>query len=210
MMEFHVRHTQVLRPSRGSINPYHFGYNLWHDIEKRWDKPSKDDLEKYGERSFKKTDGTKKTGRDKIFEVREVERDTSFIRRYLTQELMRELDIVEYEKSPDGTVRAKEVPDDDNWERIRDKMIEGVGMGSVPVIKVEDANFGKEKNILLLKHYFEGRNLHPEYTENTLKHIMALWKGKVCLESVSKEGDKETPIRCFVDENGKFKAVNKN
>jgi stage V sporulation protein R len=35
-MEFMVRHNQVLRPHPGGLNPYHLGFVLWHDIERRW------------------------------------------------------------------------------------------------------------------------------------------------------------------------------
>ena len=40
----------------------------------------------------------KRYGRDKIFEVRSMERDASFIRRYLTQEFCEELNLFQYAK----------------------------------------------------------------------------------------------------------------
>ena len=61
---------------------------IWENIEERWDHPSTEDLEAFGPR--------KKAGREKLFEVREVERDASFLRRYLTEELIRELNLFEY------------------------------------------------------------------------------------------------------------------
>ena len=39
-LEFIVRHTQVLRPSPGGLNPYHVGMKIWEDIEKRWNNPT--------------------------------------------------------------------------------------------------------------------------------------------------------------------------
>ena len=36
-LEFIVRHNQVLTPTVGTVNPYHLGYKVWEDIEKRWD-----------------------------------------------------------------------------------------------------------------------------------------------------------------------------
>ncbi|MGN6720811.1 MAG: SpoVR family protein, partial [Candidatus Binatia bacterium] len=77
-LEFLVRHTQVLRPSPGSLNPYHVGMKVWEDIQQRWDHPSAEDIDNFGPRQ--------KAGRAKLFEVREVERDTSFLRRYLTED----------------------------------------------------------------------------------------------------------------------------
>ncbi|MEK7783316.1 MAG: SpoVR family protein, partial [Candidatus Binatota bacterium] len=66
-LEFLVRHNQVLSPIPGGINPYHLGMKVWEDIERRWDHPTAEEEKEYGPR--------KKSGREKIFEVREVERD---------------------------------------------------------------------------------------------------------------------------------------
>ncbi|HEX2225783.1 MAG TPA: SpoVR family protein, partial [Candidatus Binatia bacterium] len=38
-LEFIVRHTQVLRPHPGGLNPYHVGMKIWEDIERRWKHP---------------------------------------------------------------------------------------------------------------------------------------------------------------------------
>lgn len=37
-LEFLVRHNQVLRPHPGGLNPYHLGFVMWHDIERRWNE----------------------------------------------------------------------------------------------------------------------------------------------------------------------------
>ena len=70
VLEFLVRHNQVICPHPGGLNPYHVGFMVWRDIEKRFG----------GE-------GTKE-GRAKLFEVRESDRDVAFLRRFLTAELM--------------------------------------------------------------------------------------------------------------------------
>ncbi|MBM4296516.1 MAG: SpoVR family protein, partial [Deltaproteobacteria bacterium] len=46
-LEFIVRHTQVLRPSPGSLNPYHVGMKVWEDIEKRWNNPTPEEVENF-------------------------------------------------------------------------------------------------------------------------------------------------------------------
>src|SRR4029450_5140063 len=76
-IEFLIRHTQVLSPIPGGLNPYHVGMKVWEDIEKRWSQPDPEEEQEYGPK--------KKNAREKLFEVREVERDRSFLRRYLTQ-----------------------------------------------------------------------------------------------------------------------------
>src|SRR5208282_2698353 len=67
-IEFIVRHNQVLRPMPGSINPYHVGFRIWDDIYRRHTEPTPEEITKYGVPG--------KNGRDKLFEAREVERDT--------------------------------------------------------------------------------------------------------------------------------------
>ena len=172
-LEFMVRHNQVLSPTPGSINPYHLGYKTWEDIEKRWDNPTAEEIRDYGPRP--------KKGNAKIFEVREVERDASFLRRYLTEELVRELNLVEYRNRGNEKIISR-VADSDNWKDIKENLIRNVGMGTIPVIKVEDADYNHNRS-LLLKHYHDGRDLHLEYAERTLKHVYELWNREVVLET---------------------------
>ena len=68
-LEFLKRHNDVVAPILGGINPYYIGFRMFQDIEKRY-------------------------GRNKIFEVRRLERDSSFIRKYLTKELCSELNLL--------------------------------------------------------------------------------------------------------------------
>ena len=170
-IEFMVRHNQVLSPARGSINPYHLGMKIWEDIERRWDHPTPEEEREVGPRT--------KSGREKIFEVREVERDGSFIRRYLTEDLIRELNLFEYQTRGGDQVVAR-VADDDNWRAIKETLIRNVGTGTVPVIKIEDADYNNNR-VLFLKHHHDGRDLQLEYAEKTLRYLYQLWGREVVL-----------------------------
>lgn len=176
-LEFMVRHNQVLCPSPGNINPYHVGMKVWEDIEKRWDHPSPDDEREFGPR--------KQTGMQKIFEVREVDRDVSFLRRFLTEEMVRELKLFEYQTRGNEKVVSR-VADKENWQDIKETLIRNVGMGTIPVIKVEDADFNKNRT-LLLTHQHDGRDLHLEYAEKTLQYLAQLWGREVALETTINE-----------------------
>lgn len=176
-IEFMVRHTQVLSPTPGSINPYHLGMTLWEDIEKRWDQTSPEAVEMQERR--------KKSGREKIFEVREVERDTSFLRRYLTEDLVRELNLFEYQSRGNEKVVTR-VADKENWHEIKETLIAGVGMGMVPVIRIENADYNNNR-VLFLKHSHDGRDLQLEYAEKSLHYLHQLWGREVVMESVLNE-----------------------
>jgi stage V sporulation protein R len=173
-LEFIVRHTQVLRPAPGSLNPYHVGMKVWEDIEKRWNNPSAEEIKEFGPR--------KQNGAEKMFEVREVERDPSFLRRYLTEELMRELKLFEYKSRGNDQV-VTHVADKDNWRQIKDTLIQNVGTGSIPVIKVEDSDY-KNNRTLLLRHDHDGRDLQLDYAEKTLQYVQQLWGHDVTMETV--------------------------
>jgi stage V sporulation protein R len=182
-LEFLVRHNQVLRPHPGGLNPYHLGFVLWHDIERRWNegdigKEWSDDKPPTAE-GIKDENDT--PGRKKIFEIREADRDQSFLRRFLTREIMEELHLFQHERRGKDRVVTK-VASEEGWREVKENLIKNVGTGSIPVIKIEDADFGKNRT-LYMKHYHDGRDLQLEYAEHTLKHVAALWEREVVLET---------------------------
>lgn len=173
-IESMIRHNQVLSPIPGGINPYHIGMKIWEDIERRWNEPSLEEEEQFGRRN--------KSGLEKLFEVREVERDSSFLRRYLTEELIRDLNLYEHRTRGSEKVITR-VADKENWRDIKETLIRNVGMGTTPAIKVEDADYGNNRT-LYLKHYHDGRDLQLEYAEKTLQYLHQLWGREVVLETV--------------------------
>ena len=173
-LEFIVRHNQVVRPFPGGLNPYHIGLRVWEDICRRYDAPTPSEAEELGR--------THPTGTHKLFEVREADRDISFLRRHLTEDLMRDLHLFEYEAKGDDLV-ISEVADKDGWRQVKETLLKSVGMGGIPVIRVEDADYG-QKRTLYLVHAHEGRDLQLEYSEKTLAYIYRLWQRDVALETV--------------------------
>src|SRR5919201_1058764 len=89
LAQFGALHAGVVSPSgRMRINPYYLGFRIWQDIERRWDNPTAEERERLGRKPGK--------GREKMFEVREAENDQSFLRHYLTEELVRDMDMYTY------------------------------------------------------------------------------------------------------------------
>jgi len=172
-IEFIVRHNQVVRPIPGGLNPYQLGIRTWEDIERRGDRPTPDERE---------TLPPAKTGRDLLFETREVDRDASFLRRWLHERLMRDLDLFRYEPKGEDLV-VSEVSDTDGWRTVKETLVKTVGMGSIPVIRIEDADHNHNRTILL-SHAHDGRDLQLEYAEKTLAYIHRLWGRDVVLETM--------------------------
>jgi stage V sporulation protein R len=172
-LEFLVHHNQVLRPMTGSLNPYRLGFRIWHDIERRCDAPTEEERRQSGPAA--------ESGHDKLFEVRESDRDVSFVRRFLTPALMRELDLFEYKPDGDKLVVSK-VSDDEHWEAVKQTLLQNIGMNTVPVIRVVDADF-RHNRALLLEHEHDGRDLEAEYLEKTMNYLYQLWGRQVLLRT---------------------------
>jgi len=166
-LEFIVRHNQVVRPFDMGLNPYHIGLAVWQDIHRR---------------NNGSDDPDDRTADAKLFEVRESDRDSSFLRRHLTEDLLRELNIFEFENRADLKI-VKNVADQAGWMSVKEALLRSVGMNAVPVIKVVDADFGHNHTLYLL-HSHDGRDLDLEYTEKTLEHLNQLWHGETALETV--------------------------
>lgn len=174
-LEFLVRHNQVVQPIPGDINPYCLGLGIWEDIRRRYDESTADDFESSG--------GTPaKSGLEKLFEVREVDRDVSFLRRFLTKDLVREMGLFEYAPRDDALIVTK-VPSDEEWQDIKQTLLRQVGMGGVPVIRIVDADYN-HRGELHLVHEHDARDLQLEHAEKTLAHLHRLWGRPVHLETV--------------------------
>ncbi len=187
-MEFMVRHNQVLRPIPRSLNPYHLGFKIIEDIVQRWDEPSDEDRETFDRKGSE--------GMDKIFQVRETDRDESFIRQYLTKELMDELDLYQHEDIGGDRVVTK-VASDDHWEELKETIIANTGLNSMPVIKIHDADFDGYGKLLLV-HEFDERELDRDYARHTLQYIRNIWQKTVILET--RANNRKVQMICEADD----------
>lgn len=169
-VEFAKLNAAVVQPSRQSLNPYYLGLKIFEDIERRWDHPTEEEIRRFGREPGK--------GREKIFEVRELDSDLSFIRSYLTKDLVRDLDLYIFEKQgPEWKITDKA------WENIRDQLVASRVNGGSPYIVVKDGDYHRTGE-LLLKHQYEGIELDLKYLERTLPYVYRLWGRTVHLETV--------------------------
>ncbi|MGE5455010.1 MAG: SpoVR family protein [Methylocystaceae bacterium] len=154
-VEFFMRHNMVIRPVVGSLNPYHMGFVIFKYLEE-------------------------KEGTEFIKSIRQTERDASFIRRFLTIEMARELDLFEYMRRGKNLV-VTEVADEEGFKKIRETLASKTGLGMVPQIKVAEVT--RERS-LVLEHDFDGREIELEYAQKTVENLARLWKRKVILKTI--------------------------
>jgi stage V sporulation protein R len=169
-IEFAQLHSSVLSPSPTSLNPYYLGFKMLEDIERRWDSPTTEEQERFGRKPG--------MGRQKIFEVREMENDVSFLRNYLTEDLIKDLDLYIYKKEGDEWVIAEK-----NWEKVRDGIVASMTNFGYPYLVIENGDYRGNRE-LYIKHLFEGQELDLIYAERTLQHVYNMWGRPIHLETV--------------------------
>lgn len=171
-IEFAKLNASVVQPSKTSINPYYLGLKIFEDIEERWNHPT-DEMKKLGVKPG--------SGREKIFEVRELESDQSFLRNYLTKELVQREDLYLFQKQgKDYQITNK------NWQAIRDQLVNMRINGGFPYITVNDGDYLRNGE-LYLRHHYEGIELDIKYLEKVLPYIYQLWGRPVHMETVIEE-----------------------
>ena len=170
VIEFAQLHSSVLSPSRTSLNPYYLGYKMLEAIEKRWDNPTEEEQER-----LERQPGM---GRRKIFEVRELDNDVSFLRNYLTEDLVKDLDLYLYKKEGDDWVIVEK-----DWRKVRDSIVASLTNFGYPYLVVENGDYRGNRE-LYIRHLFEGQELDMLYAEKTLQHVYTLWGRPVHLETV--------------------------
>jgi stage V sporulation protein R len=172
MLEFAELHSGVVCPHKGQLNPYYLGYKIFEDIERRWDNPKQEERERFGRHGNQ--------GRDKIFEVRELDNDVSFLRNYLTKELCEELDLYVYSLVDEEEWKVTEK----QWERVRDQLVSNMTNFGFPYIVVTDGDYNRNRE-LYLKHSFEGAELDLPYARKVIEYVYKLWGRPVHLETIS-------------------------
>src|SRR5699024_9388970 len=168
-IEFAKLNASVVQPSKTHINPYYLGLKIFEDIEKRYDNPTEE---------MKESGIKPNSGRQMIFEVREIESDTSFIRNYLTKDLIIREDLYLFQKQGN----AYRITDKE-YEKVRDQLVTARVNGGFPYIYVEDGDYLRNGELYLV-HSYEGIELDLPYLENVLAYIYELWGRTVHLETI--------------------------
>ncbi len=181
VIDFADHHSATLGVRPGAINPYKLGVELWRSIEERWNKgqfgreyEECDDLE-----ARRNWDLKLGRGRDKIFEVRRIYNDITFIDDFLTKEFCEEHRLFVYKYNAQSN--RYEIADRDVEAVKRNLLFRLTNMGN-PITVVQDGNF-RNRAELLLKHRHEGVDLDLDEARDTLRNLHRLWQRPVNLET---------------------------
>jgi stage V sporulation protein R len=169
----------VTASAPNQLNPYKLGVELYRHIEDRWNKgqfgKEWDDCQDMAAR--KSWDRRLSLGRKKIFEVRKLYNDVTFIDEFFTEEFCRSNKFFSFgfnERSGNWEIESRE------FKKVKDKLLFRLTNFGQPFIYVEDGNF-ENRSELLLKHKHEGVDLKMDHARDTLEALSRVWKRPVNL-----------------------------
>ena len=123
-------------------------------------------------------------GREKIFEVRKLYCDLTFIDTFLTEEFCQRHKLFSF--AFDGKKSAWTIQSRD-FVRIKEALLFQLTNFGAPHITANEANY-QNRGELVLTHSHEGVDLREDYARETLANLQRIWKRPVHIET--KEEDK--------------------
>jgi stage V sporulation protein R len=173
----------VLATSAGKLNPYKLGVELFRHIEERWNRgqfgkewEECDDLE--AKKNWNLRLGL---GKKKIFEVRALYNDVTFIDEFLTPEFVSEHKLFSFawsNRNERFEIESRE------FRSVKEKLLFQLTNGGNPFIYVEDANF-ENRGELLLRHDHQGFDLRQDYAREVMRSLLRMWKRPVSVMTIA-------------------------
>ena len=175
-------HSGVVATGGGRLNPYKLGLELLRDVEDRWNKgrfgKEYDECDDLGaKRTWDKQLGL---GRQKIFEIRKLYNDVTFIDEFLTPEFVIENKLFSFRYNRDTDlyeIASRE------FKEIKEKLLFRLTNFGQPSIYVEDGNYNN-RGELYLRHRHEGVDLKMDYARDTMRNLHKIWTRPIHLETL--------------------------
>ena len=182
VIDYADHHSGTVAMSPQRINPYKVGIELYRDIEERWNRgqfgfeyEACEDWQARGQ-----WDKQLGLGRQKIFEVRRVHNDITFIDTFLTPEFCKKHKMFSFaynDSSENFEIASRQ------FKEVKQQLLNSLTNHSRPFIYVIDANH-RNRGELYLEHMFQGIELKQDYAQDTLRNLHKLWARPVHLETV--------------------------
>src|SRR5262245_37760393 len=182
ILDYADHHSATVATQPGVLNPYKLGLELFRDIEERWNRG------KFGREWEECDDAAKKfswdrqlgLGRQKIFEVRKIYNDVTFIDEFLTPEFVdkQQLYTFGYNKQT-----QEYVVESRDFNAVKEKLLFGLSNFGQPYVFVEDGNY-KNRGELYLTHRYDGVPLRMDHARDTMENIFKIWQRPVHIETV--------------------------
>jgi stage V sporulation protein R len=191
LIDYCEHHAGTLATAPGRLNPYKMGIELLRDIERRWNTgrygpeyDACDDMAARREWGKEKAPkgrvvGRGSPGREKIYQVRALYNDVTFLDEFLTPEFVEDQKLYQYRYDP-ATGRMVVVNRD--FERIKQQLLFMLTNHAQPYIYVMDGNYAN-RGELYLAHRHTGADIEIKYAMETLKQLHRVWRRPVHLHA---------------------------
>ena len=181
IIDFCDHNAGIMASSPGRVNPYKVGVELYRDIEERWDKgrfgKEYDDCDDMVAKA--KWDKKLGLGRKKIFEVRKVCNDVTFIDEYITEEFVERQKLYTY--AFNRRTNQYEITERD-FKKVKEKLLFQLTNRGQPYMYVVDGNY-QNKGELLLWHKHQGMDLDVRWSRETMRALYEVWRRPVNVET---------------------------
>ena len=185
LIDYADHHSGTMATSGMRLNPYKLGIELLRDVEHRWNTgrfgPEWDACDDYeARRTWDKQTGL---GRQKIFEVRKVHNDITFIDTYLTPEFCKEYKLFSFahqDATKNYVVESRE------FEQVKKRLLFSLTNFGKPYIEVINGNH-RNRGELLLRHRYNGVELKLSDAQETMANLRYIWGRPVHIETVIDE-----------------------
>jgi len=182
VIDYADHHSGTVAMSPQRLNPYKVGIELFRDIEERWNRgqfgAEYENCDDYETRL--KWDRQTGLGKQKIFEVRKIHNDITFIDTFLTPEFCAKHKMFTFaynEASENYELASRE------FYKIKRMLLDNLTNHGRPFIVIIDANY-RNRGELYLQHQYKGVELKLDYARDTLANLQKLWARPVHLETV--------------------------
>ncbi|WP_194721228.1 SpoVR family protein [Noviherbaspirillum malthae] len=158
-------HSDVVRPYAAerqlalAVNPYHLGFSMWEDI-------------------------VEKHGLDNARRIMKEEDDFSFVRNYLTKDLIQKLELFVYEARNDGDIRIS----DNDVHAVHEAILAPKFNFGAPRIAANNMHVDGSLQ-LIHDHQTDGRGVDLGRAERVLEYIGRVWRRPVTLHTVGDRGE---------------------
>jgi stage V sporulation protein R len=182
LVDYADHHSGTVASHAGRLNPYKLGLELYKDIEDRWNKgkfgKEYDDCDDL--KAKKAWDKELGLGREKLFEVRRIHNDVTFIDAFLTEEFAAEHKLFTYrydKKSNQYQIASRE------FRAIKQQLLFQLTNHGQPFVYVTEANH-RNRGELFLVHRHEGIDLRLDWARETLKNLHKIWRRPVHVQTI--------------------------
>lgn len=193
MLEFIKSHSGVLyQPEYNSkyyagLNPYTLGFNIFMDIKRICQQPTKEDIYWFPNLAGK-------DWLDQVHYVMENFRDDSFILQYLSPKVIRDMKlftIIDDENEDEFEIGA--IHNERGYRKVREQLSNQYDRSNIiPNIQVTKVDLHKTSKLYLTHFIQKDRRLDHQSAKNTLEQIRYLWGFPVELLSKNKLGINES------------------